>query len=172
MPPPGAQSSDIPMTDAPDSAPAKITANIKSIRPASTLTLPALDPATSIHSLKAQFAEKSGIGTTIEKIKILYNKKPVADSKTLAECAEGGSTEVDFSVMVVGGTPGGITPGGTASGSEKKDPMEDVRSKISSAELLKSEEFWADLKGWLGMRLKDSGEGDRLAGIFRNAVKS
>ncbi|KAI9653875.1 MAG: hypothetical protein M1821_006906 [Bathelium mastoideum] len=172
MPPPGAQPSDTPMIDAPGSAPLKLDAHLKSLRPASTLTLPALHPTTSIHSLKTQFAEKSGTGATVDKIKILLNKKPVSDSKTLAECAVGGSTQVDFSVMVVGGTPGGITPGGTLGGIEKKNPMDSVQPKPSSLQTIESEEFWTDLKGWLGMRLKDDAEGQRLTAMFREAVKS
>ena len=170
MPPPGVQPSDTPKIDDMAPAPSHITANLKSLRPASTLTIPSLEPATSIHSLKTQFAEKSGTGATVDKIKILFNKKPVADSKTLAECADG-SGEVDFSVMVVGGTPGGITPGGTLGGGEKKDPMESAPSKVLSIDVLQSEEFWTDLKGWLGMRLKDEGESERVVGIFREAVK-
>ena len=164
MPPPGCQPSDRITVD--DSTPtvSKVTANLRSLRPASLLTLSSLDPSTSIHALKTQFANKSGTGATVDKIKILFNKKPVADSKTLAECAEG-SVDVDFNVMVVGGTPGG-----TAATSEDKNPMESATSKISRVDLLASEEFWTDLKGWLGMKLKDDGEGERVLGIFRNAV--
>ncbi|KAF2238474.1 hypothetical protein EV356DRAFT_528937 [Viridothelium virens] len=204
MPPPGSHPSDpsSPLdasTSTPTPTPSKLTANLRTLRPASTLTLPSLDPSTSIHALKTSFAAQSGTGASVDKIKILFRKKPVADSKTLAECAEPGSADVDFSVMVVGGTPGaggaggggggattpGAGRGASAGAAEKADPMESVPAPASAPEVvmgeggegagastavLRSEEFWTDLRGWLGMRLKDAEEGERLVGIFRGAL--
>jgi len=37
-------------------------------------------------------------------------------------------------------------------------------------EVLKTEEFWGDLKGFLVQRLKDEEVGERVCGIFRKAL--
>jgi len=39
-------------------------------------------------------------------------------------------------------------------------------------EVLRTEEFWGDLKGFLVQRLKDEAEGERVAGVFRKALES
>ncbi|OJD30044.1 ubiquitin supergroup protein [Diplodia corticola] len=39
----------------------------------------------------------------------------------------------------------------------------------SAEETLRTDGFWDDLKGFLVQRLKDEGEGERLAGVFREA---
>jgi len=39
-----------------------------------------------------------------------------------------------------------------------------------SGKELETEEFWNDLKGFLVQRLKDEGEGERLAKVFRKAA--
>lgn len=39
-----------------------------------------------------------------------------------------------------------------------------------TAKVLASEEFWADLKGFLVQRLRNEGEGERLVGVFRSAA--
>lgn len=87
-------------------------------------------------------------------------------------------TEVEFSVMVIGG--GGVGGGGGGVGRAAAStppiisPVEEmlppkVAQGPSGAEELKTEAFWGDLRGFLVQRLRDEGEGERLAGVFREA---
>jgi hypothetical protein len=80
---------------------------------------------TSIYEIKDSYAKQTSLPH--EKIKVLLNKKPAADLKTLKELGVTG--DVEFSVMVLGG--GGATPSaGTLSASspavEKADPAASV----------------------------------------------
>lgn len=76
-----------------------------------------------------------------------------------------GKGEIEFGVMVIGG----------AASLAKKD--EEVEPKVAEsrigggAEVLKTEEFWGDLRGFLVQRLKDEGEGERVVGVFRRALE-
>jgi len=68
--------------------------------------------------------------------------------------------------MVIGGAP-------------RKEELEREPTVLSDgvgigkgAEVLKSEAFWSDLKGFLVQRLKDEEEGDRVWGVFKKVVES
>ena len=143
----------------------------------------------SIHDLKAQYAQNTSQAP--DKIKLLYNKKPAADLKTLKELGIGG--DVELSVMVMGGA--GATPSATSPVIEKTEPplppsektgvdsqapapmsekaqaeAETVPSEAdTTADILMTEEFWSDLKGFLAQRLRDQKEGEKLAQLFRDA---
>jgi hypothetical protein len=98
-------------------------------------------------------------------LRLLWNKKPVGDSKTLKdvvgdEGAKGG--KVELGVMVIGGA-----------GAVKRDG-EEVEPVVvgHGAETLRGEEFWTDLRGFLVARLKDEKEGERIWGVFRKAVEA
>lgn len=118
---------------------------------------------TSVFELKEMFGRERGLQT--ERVKILFNKKPVADSKTLKDIL-GDSAEstkdVEFSVMVMGGA--------TASAADSQGP-ETVPSAQgpSGAEVLGGEEFWRDLGGYLQQRMRSEGDSERVLGIFREA---
>lgn len=184
--------------------PKTATITLKPTRPSlPTHTLPSPLPlaTTSIHDLKAAYiaaAALSGVPTT--KIKILYAKKPLGDTKTVGEVLPAdvlhGDVSVEFSVMVLGGGGGVATP--TAGTPERvaspavgvPEPSETPAAAVGggvtqtevemgeapaapapseAGEVLRTEEFWADLKGFLVGRLKDEGEGERLAAVFREA---
>ncbi|KAK4501044.1 hypothetical protein PRZ48_006850 [Zasmidium cellare] len=173
-----------------------LTATLKPMRAGETITLPSITLDTTIHDLKTQYASKTGLSQ--EKIKLLYNKKPAQDLKTLKDLGVGG--DVELSVMVMGGTggtPRAQSPAVMPSSAPEKeavpavgsDPMDvDEKSaapesekataeagkvdESSAAELLKGEEFWEDLKGFLSQRLRDEKEGETLVGVFRQAWKS
>ncbi len=166
------------------------------MRGGSPITLADLDQNTTIHDIKSSYAAQSG--QAIEKIKLLLNKKPAADLKTLKELGVDG--DVEFSVMVMGGGGGGsnattpavektepvMTAVPAATGGEDKmdvdPPTPAPESEKAAAEagqksgregvegILKTEEFWSDLKGFLAQRLRDEREGERVAGVFREAV--
>lgn len=48
-------------------------------------------------------------------------------------------------------------------------PPAPVAQGPSGSEVLKSAEFWDDLKGFLQQRLRDEGEATKLASLFRNS---
>ena len=80
---------------------------------------------TSIYDVKDQYAKQTSLPH--EKIKVLLNKKPAADLKTLKELGVTG--DVEFSVMVLGGggaTPSAGTPSASSPVVEKADPAASV----------------------------------------------
>ncbi|GAB7360098.1 hypothetical protein MBLNU230_g7862t1 [Neophaeotheca triangularis] len=172
-----------------------ITATLRPMRGGETVTIPDLELDSTIHDVKTQYAQKSGHQQ--DKVKVLLNKKPAADLKTLKELGvDGGS--VEFSVMIMGG--GGTTPSVASPAKEKtdpaasiptNDPMEiDSKAPAPTSEkaqevaehttpaaedegagaILQTDEFWDDLKGFLGQRLRDQGEAERLVKRFRGVA--
>lgn len=169
------------------------------MRSGETVTLPDTTLDTTIHDLKTQYAEKTG--AALDKIKLLLNKKPAADLKTLKELGvKEGAGNVELSVMLMGS--GGGTPAAQSPAVEKGDPTvsaptapptaddkmdidpkssapmsekaemeaEKVAPQAETAQdILKTEEFWADLKGFLAQRLRSQDEGEALIGLFREA---
>ncbi|KAK3345344.1 cell-cycle control medial ring component [Neurospora tetraspora] len=85
-----------------------VTVHIRSPRnPTLSLTLPTPQPlaTTSILDIKTFVSEETGI--PVEKLKVLFNKKPVGDVKSLKEVLGGATVpengEVELSLMVMGG---------------------------------------------------------------------
>ncbi|KAL9107435.1 MAG: hypothetical protein Q9227_007632, partial [Pyrenula ochraceoflavens] len=182
-----------------------LTIHLKSTRhPTLSLSLPKADPSTTtIPQLKELVLRSLGdpAGFTLEKVKILHNKKPVgAGKRTVADVLEGdesqkkergdGEGEVEFGVMVIGGssltTPSASSTSSAAAVSASA-PAEAAQTQAetetetetgtippaqgpSGMEVLRSEEFWSDLKGFLVQRLKDEGEAGRVVGVFRGAL--
>ena len=168
------------------------------MRGGETVTISDLTLTSTIHDVKTQYSQKTS--QLQDKIKLLLNKKPAADLKTLQELGVSGEN-VEFTVMLMGG--GGATPSATTPAVEKSDPgiaapvvpaakedkMEvdsqapapesekaqaEAESKpdaqaSSAREILKTDEFWSDLKGFLGQRLRDEGEGQKVVTLFREA---
>lgn len=126
-----------------------------------SLSLPSTGAVTSVFDLKTTYAEKWNVD--VEKIKILYEKKPIADSKTLKDVAGPGS--VEFTIMLLGGA----VPSEKKAEAPNDTEMGGVSSGPSGKEL-ETEAFWTDLKGFLVQRLKDEKEGARLAKVFRKAA--
>lgn len=93
----------------------------------------------------------------------------MAVSKTVKDVlGEKGAEEggVEFSVLVIGGAASVVkkNEGGNREGK--------VAQGASGMEVLRGEEFWGDLKGFLIQRLRDEGEGERVFGVFRKAWES
>lgn len=110
----------------------------------------------------------------MSKIKLLFNKKPTTDSRTLKDLlgdAAGTTKEIEFSVMVMGGgAPGKPAQSPAVSPAiETPQPEMPVAQGPSGAELLQSAAFWDDLRGFLQQRLKDEGEAARLASLFKSS---
>jgi hypothetical protein len=94
----------------------------------------------------------------------------VPDSKVLKDLVGEDTSKVEFSIMVIGGAAA------LKSAVEEKEPkvvgegdMDGVIGEGRS--VLATEEFWGDLKGFLVQRLKDEKEGERVWGVFKDAMK-
>ncbi|KAJ4366932.1 hypothetical protein N0V83_007462 [Neocucurbitaria cava] len=158
-----------------------ISISLKPMKPTSpTVPLSSIDPSkTSIFDLKQQYSTSASIPAA--KIKILYKKKPVTDSKTVAEViGSEASGDVEFSVMVLGGgaaaggagTPPVASPPAAAPSEADKGLAGGAGAAAvgpSGKEVVATEEFWGDLKNFVLQRIKDEQEGERLVGIFRSA---
>ncbi|KAK3676361.1 hypothetical protein LTR78_003636 [Recurvomyces mirabilis] len=179
-----------------------VTATLKPMRGGETITVSDLTLQSTIHDVKTQYAQKSGQAQ--DKIKLLLNKKPAADLKTLSELGIDGET-VELTVMLMGGAGGAATPNAASPAVEKSEAIatgaaaaaapvaadkmdidpknpapESEKAKVEAASkpaadantaesILKSEEFWSDLQGFLSQRLRDEGEGQKLAKVFKEA---
>ncbi|RDL33993.1 Ubiquitin-like protein [Venustampulla echinocandica] len=147
------------------SSPHSITVSLKSLRnPPFDVTLRSQDLNTSVLDLKEALSSQTNIPT--KSLRLLYNKKPVVDSKILKDIlgdagAKGGKAE--FSVMVIGGAAA------VKKDERESEPIETGMGK--GKEVLKTDEFWNDLKGFLVQRLKDDEEGERVWGVFREVIK-
>lgn len=87
-----------------------INITLKSNRnPVMTYILPSTPPSTTIASLKQQVHTYLGgpaVVASIDKIKILHNKKPVPASKqVVADIADTDTKDLELGVMVMGGAP-------------------------------------------------------------------
>lgn len=166
-----------PSLSAPGAAKAEpsLTISLKNLKtPTASYTLPAQPLSTSIFDLKTAYASQSG--ALVDKIKLVYNKKPTTDSKTLKDLLGDGSAEttVEFSVMVMGGIPVGVSPRiqspePAAEAAALSPPPVAQGSGASGKEVLREDGFWDDLRGFLQQRIRDEGEAARLSGLFRSA---
>ncbi|KAF2203716.1 hypothetical protein GQ43DRAFT_478819 [Delitschia confertaspora ATCC 74209] len=153
------------------------------------LTLPSISTSTtSIYDLKSAYGTTTSL--PISKIKILYKKKPVPDSKTISEVLglDSNTGGAEFGVMILGGLPStpvtsppATTPSegdkGLAEASASGPGSENVNVELaaqdlSGKEVIASQEFWDDLKGFIVQRIRDVKEGERLVGVFKNAWES
>lgn len=150
------------------------TVVIKSLRnPPLDLKLTSQTPNTSMLDLKAAVAAELAGGVAPEKIKLLYKKKPVVDSKVLKELAEeGGPTTLEFSVMVMGGAALAASASATATEKTAEAAQADVAQGTSGSETLQSPEFWDDLKGFLLQRIRDEKEATKVFDTFQTAWKA
>ena len=109
----------------------------------------------------------------MSKLRILYNKKPVPDSKILKDVVGDGGDggKVEFSVMVMGGAAAALKRGGSEELEVEPRSVEKGFGIGEGKKVLETEEFWVDLRGYLVQRLKDEGEGEKVCGTFRRAIQ-
>lgn len=171
-----------PMTKPPHPSPTPSTATnpgaaptltiaLKSLRnPPIDLRLPGQSPSTSIHDLKVAVAEQLG-GKGTDKIRVLYQKKPCADSKTIAQVVgEETKGDVEFAVMVIGWTAPSVpevTEAAAVVGADAGGSEGPVAQGVSGEAVMATDEFWDDLKGWLLQRVRDEGVAAEALGCFR-----
>ncbi|KAF7718206.1 Cell-cycle control medial ring component [Penicillium ucsense] len=141
--------------------------------PISTTTIQDLKDA-----VRQRVSDAHGNSVALDKIKILYRRKPVPGSgKTVAEVLAdepdtlAGGKEVEFGTMIIGGakTLDAVEPSSEVI-AEQDIPKPAVGP--SGVEILKTDEFWDDLRGFLEQRLKDSDEAKHLAVLFKGAWRS
>ncbi|KAM7222039.1 Cell-cycle control medial ring component [Rhypophila decipiens] len=173
-----------------------VKVTIKSPRnPTLELVLPTAQPiaTTSMLDIKNTIYEQTCL--PVEKLKILYNKKPVADTKTIKDVLGPVPAEeeagIEFSLMVMGGAatasaaaealaarqaaPAAPETQADADGDTVMDdtaaaPVVAEGSGPSGAAVLQTEEFWEDLKGFLMQRIRDERLAGELVGKLRGVV--
>lgn len=147
--------------------------NLKSLRnPPFSLTLASQSPASSIFELKSAVAKYLGTqGGRVDNIRVLYKKKPCADSKTVKEVVgdEISGGDIEFSVMVIGAVAMEASQGneGTTTGFEKGTGSPPVAQGPSGEAVLATDGFWQDLKGYLVQRLRDEEKAENLWRKFK-----
>ncbi|KAI0394964.1 cell-cycle control medial ring component-domain-containing protein [Xylariaceae sp. FL0594] len=138
-----------------------LAVTVTSIRnPPFNLKLSSQDRNTSVHDIKAIVAKETGI--LEDKIKILHKKKPVPDSKVLRDLVAEDDQAIDFSVMVIGGG---------SSATMMKPESQQRQQGLSGAEVLRTEEFWNDLKSFLLQRTRDEQVAAELMSTFQSSWK-
>lgn len=173
-----------PAPRAAQDASSTISITLKPLKPSTpTLPLAAVDAAkTSVYELKSQYAAATSIPAA--KIKILYKKKPVADSKLVSEIvgADAGS-DVEFGVMVMGGAAA-VTPSESPAASPAAAAPSETDKGLAAAvpgaaavgpsgkDVVATDEFWGDLHNFVLQRIKDEHESERLLGVFKKAWES
>ena len=159
-----------PPVNTPTSSNAAFTITLKSLRnPPLSLLLDSQSPATSVFELKCAVSKHLGMeGEATENIRLLYKKKPCSDSKTVKEIVgdEDMGGKVEFGVMIIGGA--GAT-GANAESTNQELPAGlgngrglPAAQGPSGKEVLETEEFWKDLRGFLVQRVREEGTADEV----------
>ena len=146
-----------------------VAVTVKSLRnPPLQVDLAAQPLSMSVLEVKDAVAARTGVPA--DKIKVLHRKKPVPDSRSLADLlggeeAAGSATTIEFSVMIMGGAAAlGATPSpGTSPGPGGPG--------LAGKALLETDEFWGDLRGFLQQRLRDEAAADEVLAQFQGAWK-
>lgn len=164
-----------------------INLRIKSARnPALEFTIPNAPLSTTTvqdlrDAVRGRVAGAQGNPVPLDKIKVLYHRKPVSGTgKTIAEVLVdepemlAGGKEVEFGVMIIGGAKAVEAAESESHEGEQARDESPPKAAVgpSGAELLKTEAFWDDLQGYLQQRLKDQEEAGRLRGLFKDAWQS
>ena len=165
-------------TTASTARPPTTTIILKSLRnPPLDLRLEKQALDTSIHNVKERVVSELGLSGT-EGVKVLYKKRPCADSKTVKDLVgDEGAAEVEFSVMIMGGTPAvekkeDVSMGGLEDTTAQGGDEMGVAQRKSGQEVLETEEFWSDLRGFLVQKTRDEGIAGDMWEEFRRAWKA
>jgi hypothetical protein len=138
------------------------------------LNLPPQPPSqTTIYSLKAAYASHASV-SDVALVKLLFERRAQPDSKSLAEVIAGAEAPLDdgqavmFHVVVSKGAAAAAV--GKSEGATAEKPAPAVAQGVQAgAEVVRTDVFWDDLKGFLEQRVRDGPEAGRLVGLFRKA---
>ncbi|KAI5864195.1 cell-cycle control medial ring component-domain-containing protein [Durotheca rogersii] len=140
---------------------------VKSLRnPPLEVRLPPQDPATSVLDIRAAVARQTGVPA--DKLRLLHAKKPVADSKALRDLVApdaAADAAVEFSVMVLGGAS-------TLASAHLAEKAQASGAQTKGADVLRTKEFWDDLRGFLTQRIRDEKTATELTNVFQAAWKA
>ena len=155
-------------------AESSVTVQVKSARnPPLDIKLAALPLSTSVLDIKTTVSEQAGI--PVGKLKVLLAKKPVPDSKVLKDLVEDGATSLELGLMVLGGAASIVkkeSDGDTAmTGPGAEEVAGKVAQGVAGAAVLETDEFWADLKGFLQQRVRDEQLAAELVGKWQDLWK-
>lgn len=131
------------------------------------LRLTSQAPSTSVLDVKRAVAQKTGL--PVDKMRLLVRKKPVGDAKVLADLVGEGEGDdlVEFSVMVLGGATAAAAP--PAGGGGEEGDRHVAAGGLSGDEVLRTDEFWTDLGGFLQQRIRDEEAAGEVLSAFRGA---
>ena len=131
-----------------------------------SLSLPGTDLGTSVLQLKEKVAKELRVQGT-DKIRMLYKKKPAGDIKTIKDLVgeEDVVDEVELGVMVMGYKE--ELPAKGEDDVDMRDAEISVAHGASGDDVLRSEEFWSDLKAWLLQRIQDEGRAGNVFDTFK-----
>lgn len=142
-----------------------------------TLSVPA---KASIYDVKTQLASRTGY--SLDKLKILWERKPINDSKLVSEATGSQGGKVEMGVMYMGaptnvpqpeasGPPSETAQALKAAETEKPGP-DTAQQQHSGHAVLETTEFWDDLQGYLTQRLRDDTVAKEAADLWRRTWKS
>lgn len=139
-----------------------ISVLLKSLRnPPLNIKLTSQPLDTSVHDIKTSIEKQTRI--PVAKTKLLYNKKPVPDSKILKDLLQETESSIEFSVMVIGGAAA-IPPEEPEAPAPEQQP--------TGKDALETDAFWGDLNGFLMQRLKDEAVAEELSAQWKTSWQS
>lgn len=131
---------------------------------------------TSIYDLKTHLGARSGYAP--DKLKILWQRKPVTDSKTLKEVVGQDVGDVDMAVMYSGPPTEHIAVAQSADKEaadaiHRMDVDETPITQSESGEaVLNTDRFWTDLQDFVVDRVKNESVGKDAVALWKQAWKS
>ena len=170
MPTPFKRATSSGLVDEAAQKPSALNVTLKSSRnPVLSLSLPNTDLGTTVLDFKQKVAADLKLEGT-EKIRILYNKKPAGDVKTLKELIGDeplqAGQEIELGVMVMGYKEADVAKTEDTT-MRDADGETSVAQGPSGEEVLGSEEFWSNLNGFLVQRLRDEAKAGEVFDKFR-----
>ncbi|KKA27687.1 hypothetical protein TD95_002751 [Thielaviopsis punctulata] len=167
-------------TTLPPGAERSFTVTLKSARnPPLSMQLPAQPQTVSVADLRAVVAAHTG--AALPKVKLLYAKKPVVDSKTLRDLVgDAHVADVELAVMIMGGvaalgkeesSSSSSATAAAAAGAGAAAPTAAGQADAvdNSDTVLQSAEFWADLETFVGSKIKNKKKTAELLAAFKTA---
>ena len=151
-------------TDSPSSKSGNVNITLRSSKnPTLELTLPNTDiSSVTVLELKERVVKELNGAVEVGKVKVLWEKKPVSDAKTVKEVVGEKTGEVEFGLLVMGYKAPNSAAEAKEDGADKMDVDEKGRAELD-------EVFWGDLRGFLQQRLNDEGRAGEVLEAFKGA---